>query len=136
MPGRVVRTRVYAQAFTVAAATDPDTPATGAQTLGLATWDDVRIIIPAGHQFLTGVRLEYASAFVVPFNDPPEWITGNDDDQTYPVDLDVTAPVVLRGYNVDIYPHTFHLRFKVTDWPTVTAAPATMLSAAEIEAAG
>lgn len=135
MPGRVVKTRIFAVAFTVPPATDPDTPATTDVNVGLVTWDDVRIIIPAGHQFLTGVRLSYAEAAIVPFNDPPDWITGNDDDQTTPVDLDVTAPIVIAGYNVDIYPHTFHLRIKVTDWPALIAATGGPLSASAIESA-
>lgn len=136
MPGRVVRTRIYAVTFTIPAATPIGVPVVTPFTPGLARWDDVRVIIPAGHQFLTGIRLSYANANIVPFNDTPTFLTGNDDELVYPVDLDVTAPIVLTGYNDDVYPHTFHCRFRITDWPDSPAAPVTAIPLSVLNGAG
>lgn len=87
----------------------------------------VTIIIPDGHNGLTGIRLAIGHAQAIPAT-AGAWIVGNDDE----VELD-TVGYLNNGawsaiaYNLDAFPHTFHIRYEVADFPilgaTVEAAP-------------
>jgi hypothetical protein len=81
----------------------------------------VRIRIPNGHSFLTGIRLLMAHAQAIP-ETAGAWLQGNDD----LFDLDLvgqlnTGAWSCQGFNTDIYPHTFHVTFYVLDFAQTRA---------------
>jgi hypothetical protein len=134
-PGRTVQERTYATALTVPAATPEATPALTTISVGDVVLQSVRVVIPTGHQFLTGVAVVYSRSAVVPFNDPLAFLVGDGTDRTYPVNIQVTQPVQILGFNLDIYPHTFHLELAVVDWQWAVVTPRGVLPASAIEAA-
>lgn len=76
----------------------------------------VRIRIPKGHSFLTGMQLLVAHARAIPTTEG-SWITGDDDE----LDTDLlgqlnTGAWSVLGYNTDIYPHTFYVSYFVLDF--------------------
>lgn len=83
----------------------------------------VTIIIPDGHNGLTGIRLAIAHAQAIPAT-AGAWIVGNDDE----IELD-TIGYLNNGawsafaYNLDAFLHTFHVRFEVADFPLLAGVP-------------
>lgn len=74
------------------------------------------IRIPNGHNFLTGIRLAFAHQAVIPRTEGG-WIVDNN----VPLSYDLTGygdtgAWSCFGYNLDIYPHTFHVRFLLLDF--------------------
>ncbi len=107
--------RVYESQFTVPAGTAIAAPASQPVVLEDAHLDTVRVLVPDGHSGLTGLRITWGGTQIMPIN-PGTWIISNDEIFDWPADEDVTANgLSLAGYNLDIYPHTFYLRFQITD---------------------
>lgn len=107
--------RVYESQFTVPAGTAIATPASQAVVLEDANLDTVRVLVPDGHSGLTGLRITAGGTQILPIN-AGTWIISNDEIFDWPADDEVTANgLSLAGYNLDIYPHTFYLRFQVSD---------------------
>lgn len=76
----------------------------------------VRIRIPNGHVFHTGIRLLMAHAQAVPHTSG-SWISGNDD--LFEPDLVGqlnTGAWSAQVYNTDPIPHTFHVTYYVLDF--------------------
>jgi hypothetical protein len=83
----------------------------------------VTIIIPDGHNGLTGIQLAVAHAQALPYT-RGAWIVGNDDQPAfdtvgYPNNGAWSALV----YNVDAFPHTFHVRYEVADFAYLGGEP-------------
>lgn len=134
-PGRTVGQRTYTADLTVPPGTTAAAPATIGQEVGDVILQDVRVVIPYGHSFLTGLYIAYSGIPVVPFNDPPTFLVGDGSDRTYPVNIQVTQDVELVAYNTDLYPHAFHVELHVSDWEPAPVRSTGQLSAAAIEAA-
>jgi hypothetical protein len=82
----------------------------------------VSIIIPDGHNGLTGIQLAVAHSQAIPFT-RAAWIVGNDDEVSfdtigYPNNGAWSAFV----YNADIFQHIFHVRYEVADFAFMPAA--------------
>jgi hypothetical protein len=108
-------TRLYTTQLLVPAGTPQSAPVTAAVVLEDATLDSVEIIIPDGHVQLTGIAVLSASAPVVPFA-LGTFISGNNDRLTFPYAAEVTQNgLTVAGFNNDIYPHTFYLRWQISD---------------------
>lgn len=121
MPDKTVAVRTFAPNLTIPANTPSTVPVSLAVPVGKVVADEVRLIIPSGHAFLTGIAVEYKGTRVLPWDDPPAWFVGDDDDQVFPLDLQIDSALTLVGYNTDIYSHTFHLRIKVHDFAIARA---------------
>ena len=84
----------------------------------------VTIVIPDGHNGLTGIRLAIGHGQAIPAT-AGAWIVGNDDE----IELD-TVGYINNGawsaitYNLDAFPHTFHVRYEVADFPLLAPVPA------------
>jgi hypothetical protein len=122
--------RVYESQFTVPAGTAIAAPVTQPLVLEDAHLDTVRVLVPDGHSGLTGLRITWGGVQILPIN-PGTWIISNDEIFDWPADDEVTANgLSLAGYNTDIYPHTFYLRFQVTDR---TANPAAGIQSGQLD---
>lgn len=81
------------------------------------------IVIPRGHNYLTGLQLALAHSPVIPRTENG-WLV--DDGAKLAYDLTGypnTGAWSCFGYNLDIYDHTFHVRFLLLDF-AFTNAPA------------
>lgn len=83
----------------------------------------VRIRIPNGHVFRTGMRLLMAHAQAVPAT-AGAWITGNDD----VLEPDLIGQLnsgawSVQGYNTDLIAHTFYVTYYVLDTAYTTTQP-------------
>ena len=117
----------YTSSLTVPAGTPIAAPVSAAVALTDENLDNVRVIIPAGHAALTGFAITWGGTQVVPYG-TGTWITGDDEIIDYPWKDEVTAGgLVVTGYNLDIFPHTFYLRWTLTDRaaasPVIIASP-------------
>ncbi len=109
---------MYPVTFTVPAGTPVAAPVTVPVILEDAKLISLRIIIPDGHNALTGLRVTWAGTQVVPYG-TGTWIIANSEIIDYDWDDEVTANgLALAGYNTDIFDHSFQLRFTVGDLNT------------------
>lgn len=112
--------RVYTTTHTVPAGTPISAPLVQAVVLDDITLDSVQILIPAGHSNLTGIAVTSNAAPVVPFN-PGTYLSGNNESPTFPYGAEVGAnQLQVSMFNNDIYPHTFWLRWQMSQQATST----------------
>lgn len=103
--------RIYTTVFTIPANTPIATPATLPVVLDDEQLDSIEIIIPSGHSALTGIAILWSGVQIAPY-DAGTWINGDDDKLTYDYAGEITANgLSLTGYNLDIYQHSFYLRW-------------------------
>lgn len=87
----------------------------------------VQIRIPAGHNFLTGLRIAIAHAQVLPRTEGG-WIIGDNESLSYDtLGYLNTGALSCFGFNTDIYPHTFHVRYELVDFAYLRGAAAEQL---------
>lgn len=99
--------------FTVAHSTTAAAPASQTVSFGTVMVLQVELLIPPGHNGLTGFALRYAGERLLP-KAATEFIVGDNLDRFYDFRFPVSAPLTLVGYNTDAtYGHTFHLTFKL-----------------------
>lgn len=125
MPGKTVGTRYFSPTITAPALTIPDLPAVVPVSVGFVVLEAVQIIIPAGHNGLTGIALSDSGQVFLPFDDPPTFLIGDDDDQTYDVGIEVANLLEILVYNTDVFDHAWHVRLRVRDFtmPVASARP-------------
>lgn len=76
---------------------------------------DIEVLIPAGHNGFTGVRVRKGDVQILPYS-PNTWIIANDYVRVFTLDEYIpTGDLFVEAYNVGGYPHTFHLRMTVSD---------------------
>lgn len=122
MPGKQINPRYYHFHPTIPIATPASAPISTTVDVGaLVVVEEIRVIIPAGHAGLTGVRLDYAGQTILPWGLPAGWLIGNDSDWLFDMGyLEVGAGMTIVGYNTDGIAHGFDVTFKVRD---ITSAP-------------
>lgn len=113
MPGRSVTRQLHTCRLTVPAGTTAAAPATAVCDVGHVELSEVEVVVPSGHVGLTGFALAYANQRIVPWAGDLGWLVADDDKVTVPVGIEVSAPVVLQGYNLDAYDHSFYVRLTV-----------------------
>ena len=107
--------RIYTTQFDVAAGTAIASPVSQAIVLDDVRLDAVRLIIPPGHAALTGMSIWWGGIQIAPFG-TGTWFTGDNEIFDYPFDGEITARgLQLRGYNLDIFLHSFRMRWLVSD---------------------
>lgn len=78
--------------------------------LGLVIVDHIEVLIPPGHAGLTGLRVTYDGATILPWTQDTRWLIGDDLERVFAVGLPVSHPLVVRAFNTDdTFPHTFYL---------------------------
>lgn len=119
--------RLYETTFTVAAGTAIAAPQLLPVALEDAQLESVRIIIPDGHNGLTGLQIQWSGVQVVPFGQGT-WITANGEVIDWDWADEITAGgLALAGYNTDVFAHSFYLRWTIADLaaqPTATVVSA------------
>lgn len=71
----------------------------------------IEIVVPDGPSGLMGFAIFYGSQQVIPFK-AGQWIIANGETISWNVtDYPTGGQWALRGYNIDAFPHTLHLRF-------------------------
>jgi hypothetical protein len=105
---------------TVQVTTPPNTTAAAPQstnwTVGNGVVDRVDVVIPPGHQALTGLQIQWGGRQVFPY-DGAEFIVGDNDEITVALGLYVQAGIlVVRTFNLDdTFAHSHLLRAYVVD---------------------
>lgn len=94
----------------IAAPTSTDMEFQPAEVVG------IEIDIPDGHSGLTGLAIAYGHQPVLPYS-PGAWIIGNDDKIEWALhNLTDSGTFQAITYNLDIFPHSFYVRFLVDDY--------------------
>jgi hypothetical protein len=107
--------RYYPVELTVPPSTTPGNPAALAVPLEDNTLVDVEIIVPAGHVALTGVRVLSSNQQVIPWGNL-SWIKADNYVRVFEYNAEIGAKSMsVNGFNVDVIPHTFYLRFHIRD---------------------
>lgn len=119
--------RLYETTFTVPAGTPAAAPLVSPVVLEDAQLESVRIVIPPGHFGLTGLAVLWGGIQIVPFGQGTS-IVANDEIIDYAWDDEITANgLALSGFNTDVFPHSFYLRWVITDLPA-TSSPVVIAS--------
>ncbi len=106
---------LYATDFLVPAGTPIAVPNIAPVPLDNRILDSVRVIIPPGHNGLTGFSVRDSAVNIVPYVQGT-WLVGNDEIVDFAYNGEVTAGgLQAYGYNLDIFDHTFHLRWILSD---------------------
>jgi hypothetical protein len=80
------------------------------------------ILFPDGCAGLVGVRLALAHGQAIPTT-AGAWLVGNDETLGYDLTgMPNNGAWSVFGYNLDVYPHTVHVRFLVTDFQYLGAS--------------
>lgn len=83
----------------------------------------VSIVVPDGHNGLTGIRLLQANQEIIPWSNNA-WLIANDEKIDIPYNGEITiSGLVIQTYNTDAFDHTHNLRVVVTDQLPNVAAP-------------
>lgn len=109
--------RLYYQTLTVPAGTAIAAAVSQAWPLEDNQLEEITIEVPDGHCGLTGVRVLQAQQQIVPFANN-SFFVANDRVIDYPFKDQITSTgLVIQGYNLDIFPHTFYLTALVANLP-------------------
>lgn len=111
--------------------TAPGAPQSTALNLGWCILDRVELRIPPGHFGLTGWSLQVNGVGLIPWQQPGEFIIGDDDHLALAIDIELDTGLTIVTYNQDtLYPHTHYARFiytpiseLATPVPAVSAIP-------------
>src|SRR5215475_13093300 len=108
--------RLYPKSVTTAPHTALVTPLSTPWPIG--DFEDllyIDIIIPDGHNGVTGIKILWSGTQVIPYDDTL-FLTGNDEKVHVEVDTYITQnALTIVTYNTDVWPHTHWLRAMVLD---------------------
>lgn len=121
MPDYTPDQRVIPVVFTVVAGTARATPSSQSVDLTATRLDRVEVLIPSGHSGLTGVQLQYDGVTVLPWGVPDTWLIGDGETIDFASGLSMGHAATLRGFNADVYDHSWYVRLVVTDWGLLEA---------------
>lgn len=127
MSGSTLSQRTISTSLTVPSGTLSSAPVTANLQLGFVRLVELEVRIPAGHLGFTGFAIDHADVRLVPWNDPSQWLVGDNDLLRYPLDIDAPRVLVMKGFNTGTFSHAFYLRFSVTDVPNRDAGRSTLL---------
>ena len=105
--------------------------ATGAQNttvkLGEVWLENVEAFFAPGHVALTGFRINYGGATILPWAQPTSFLYGDNERLQYPTDLYVSGPLTIVTHNADNVSHlilfTFRYRERTLNELGAGAAP-------------
>lgn len=119
----MVFTRYYDQDITAPAGTLITAPVSVVPQLEDNMLERIEIDVPDGHDRLTGIRIAGQSMVIVPFS-LNGWIVANNHYFEIPFNDHVSpGDITIQAYNTDVFPHTFYVRFVMSNLAlAVTAA--------------
>jgi hypothetical protein len=122
---------LYTSQLLVPANTPVAAPAQLAVVLDNATLDLFEVLIPDGHNGLTGLAVTWGGTQIIPYT-MGTWISGNGEKVSLDYGGEVTQNgLVMTGYNLDIFDHTFYMRWSVSP---LTAASAVAIASPQLAA--
>lgn len=120
--------RIWETQVTVPAGTPQATPLVSAWVTEDNLWNVIELIVPPGHNGLTGIRVMKGDVPLLPYNSA-SFIVANDYTREFPVnDYVPTGDVTIQTFNTGAYPHTFYLRVTISDWDKSGAGPGAVQS--------
>jgi hypothetical protein len=115
MAGYIVEPRYYHQDLTV----PPFTPIATPVTLDAPTPNieliSVNVRVPAGHAGNTGFQIVFSEQAIIPYGIPSEWFILDNDEMILQAGYNTDNTLMFVAYNLDVYPHTFHLDWVAQD---------------------
>lgn len=112
--------RIEAPPFVIPAGTAIATPASMLLFDKRGTVLEIEFLIPPGPSGLVGFSVWHSSEQIIPWA-RGQWIVTNDEVIRWPLDGYSDQPDWrIRGYNLDIYPHTIYPRVLIEDWKAGT----------------
>lgn len=109
--------RIEAPAVIVAANTAIAAPSTTTLSWADGIVERIEVRIPPGPSGLVGFRILHSGQQVIPFRST-DWIITDDETLTWDVEAFPTGNKwAIRGYNLDLYPHTLYFRFLIKELP-------------------
>ena len=108
--------RIEAPPFLIPAGTAIATPVTMSLFSTRGTVQDVEFLIPPGPSGLVGFSLWHSNEQIIP-KVRGTWIIADGEVIRWPLDGYSDQPAwQIRGYNLDVYPHTIYPRILIEDW--------------------
>jgi hypothetical protein len=108
--------RVYEITFTVPAGTLPAAPFSQTWKTEDAVIADIELIVPSGHNGVTGFRVMKGDVQLLPFS-RGTFLIANNYSRVFPIGTYIpTGDLKLQGYNQGVNPHSFYVRMTVTDY--------------------
>lgn len=105
--------RIYPVTFTVALGTVQAAPSTQTVPLEDAFLVAIELLIPPGPAGFTGLRVRSSRQQILPWGST-DWIIADNYRNTFPVNEEIgRSSISVQGYNEDVYPHTFYMRFQI-----------------------
>lgn len=80
--------------------------------------DEVSILFAIGHAALTGVRLRYNGAAILPWAQPTAFIVGDNERLRFPLGIYLQAPILVDTQNTDTVVHQHVLTARLVPVPT------------------
>lgn len=96
------------------------TPLSTQWDLGNQELTRLSIMVPRGHNGLTGIKVLYDGVAIFPFTLPQQFLIANGETVGEEIGFEVSHPLTIVTYNTDIFAHRFYLRCTIAD---LTAAP-------------
>lgn len=116
--------RIYKITFTVPAHTPQSVPFTLPWVTEDARVIDIELIIPPGHNGLTGFRIMKGDVPLIPFT-AGTFIVANNYTRTFAIGEYIpTQDVKLQGFNTGNLPHSFYLHMAVENYEPAANRPA------------
>lgn len=107
--------RLHTFEVTVPAGTAKAAPTTTAMSFPIGTVTSIEVKVPPGPSGLAGFQIVHSGETVYPY-DTGTFIVADDETITWePRRAPPGNKWSLRGYNTDIYPHTFYVRIQVEE---------------------
>lgn len=107
--------RIESFTVTIPAGTAIATPVTVPTSFPDGVVVQIETRIPSGPSGLMGFAFQHSSQQIIPRTDG-EWILGDDDYFTWPLQNYPTGNKwSVLGYNLDVYDHSFYLRYLVNE---------------------
>lgn len=110
--------RYYPLDITVPNGTSISSPLTTLTTLENAILVDVEILIPPGHNALTGIRVRQSRQQIIPWGND-SWISADNYVRVFDVNAEIgSKSISVQTYNGDTFDHTFYMRFHIRELGT------------------
>lgn len=83
--------------------------------LGERILESLSVLFPLGHAGLTGLRVNYNGVAVLPWNQPTQFVVGDNERLTFEMGLYVSAPLSIVSVNNDNVAHSLYLTAKLRE---------------------
>lgn len=96
--------------ITVPAGTVIAAPTSDTLNLGDIWVYNISVRIPPGHCGFTGLSVQQAGSYLIPFGMTLAYLIGNDDKLEFEIGVEIPGAFQFVTYNTDVLVHTFYIR--------------------------